>query len=100
MSNLLDFDSHLMETIRDPHEAAYFLAACLEDAIAEGDDNHFFGAVVKVSKATGKNFVDCIRLLHSHIAPADFPNVGENMSIMMVKLVGQVDSLKDRFQEA
>lgn len=100
MPKIVDFDSHLAESIRDPHEAAYFLAACLNDAITESDDQHFFTALEKVSKATGKNLVDSILLLHSHIAPADFPNVGENISIMMAKLVQQADANKERFQEA
>lgn len=42
---------HLLESLRDPKEAAHFLFACLEDAVSEKDLVHFFRAMNDVRKA-------------------------------------------------
>jgi hypothetical protein len=99
MANFSNFDDHLKESLKDLHEAAYFLAASLGDAISENDTDHFFVATHKVAEATGKSIVEVYGLLKSHIAPADFPNVDENMSIMMARLVSKVES-QNKLEEA
>ena len=91
MVKLVKFDDHLMESLKDLHESAYYLAACLNDAIKEKDESHFFKATHAVEKATGKTTGEAILLLTTHIAPADFPNVNENISIILAKLVGKVE---------
>jgi hypothetical protein len=100
MHDFPKYRDHLMESLKNPHEAAYYLAACLEDAIAENDHGHFFQAAAKVARATQTDVKSALRLLHSHIAPADFPNVDENLSILVAQLMQQVNADQDHLQEA
>lgn len=86
MPTLENAELQLTESLKVHRNAAYYLAACLEEAIANDNDTFFFDAVNRVSLATGKKQMECIRLLQSQIAPADFPEVHENISILLANL--------------
>jgi DNA-binding phage protein len=48
-----DFSVHLDTKLKDPVHAAGYLRACLKDAIAEKDYEHYFSAIEDVKRAQG-----------------------------------------------
>lgn len=91
LSKNIDFDSHLSESLKDPRHAAYFLAACLDDAINDGDAAHFSKAVIRIRQATGRSTEETVTLMHKHISPKDWPNVDENLSIILARILQELE---------
>lgn len=82
-----EFDSWLPGKIRKPSEAAYFLAATLEDAIEQKDMSHFVKGLVFVSKEHHLDLDRTISMTFENLNPEDAPSFQGNIGILVANMV-------------
>jgi len=95
-----DYRSYHLNRLKDNNAAACFLAAALEDAIAENDVLHFIRASQDVAQAQDITIMDAINVMKKHCG-SDAHNVEENKNILLIKLAEIVETMqRDHLQEA